>query len=229
MEAIVLAGGFGTRLKSVLPNSPKSMAPIDGRPFLDILLASLAHKGFRRVILSLGFMAHVIHSHFGDQCYGMELVYSIELKPLGTGGALRLALTKCLRDHVYVLNGDTLIDLDFDGLERCWQRYALPILVARHVEDTARYGRLIVANNRIHSFGEKGSTGPGLINAGCYVLSPSQLNEYDLDQPFSFELDYLESAVKHTLFLAFQSDGLFIDIGLPEDYQLAQTLLSRLL
>jgi D-glycero-alpha-D-manno-heptose 1-phosphate guanylyltransferase len=95
MEAIVLAGGFGTRLRQVVPDLPKPMAPVAGRPFLEILLSTLAKKGFTRVVLSLGFMSEKIIAHFGDRYLGMELVHEVELQPLGTGGAIRAALARC--------------------------------------------------------------------------------------------------------------------------------------
>ena len=106
-EAIVLAGGFGTRLREVLPDLPKPMAPVAGRPFLEILLTSLADKGFSRVVLSLGYMADKIITYFGNSFTGLDLIYVVEDEPLGTGGAVRLALSQCLQDHIYILNGDT--------------------------------------------------------------------------------------------------------------------------
>ena len=115
MEAIVLAGGFGTRLRQVVTDVPKSMAPIAGRPFLEILLGSLARKGFQRIVLSLGFMAEKISDHFGTHFAGLELAYVVEETPLGTGGAVRLASTACTQDHVFVLNGDTYVDLEADA------------------------------------------------------------------------------------------------------------------
>ena len=107
MEAIVLAGGFGTRLRQVVADVPKPMAPIADRPFLEILLGSLARKGFSQVVLSLGFMAEKISDHFGARFAGMDIAYVVEETPLGTGGAIRLALDACTQDHVFVFNGDT--------------------------------------------------------------------------------------------------------------------------
>jgi D-glycero-alpha-D-manno-heptose 1-phosphate guanylyltransferase len=162
MEAIILAGGLGTRLRQVVSDLPKPMAPIAGRPFLEILLTFLA-----RVILSVGFMSGKIVEHFGAQYAGMALVYEVEREPLGTGGAIRAALTRCLDDHVFVFNGDTYCDLDVDGLERTWQHSRGPIVVVREVSDTARFGRVEIAGERIAAFREKGVSGTGMINAGC--------------------------------------------------------------
>jgi D-glycero-alpha-D-manno-heptose 1-phosphate guanylyltransferase len=227
MEAIVLAGGFGTRLKQVVPDLPKPMAPVAGRPFLEILLASLARKGFSRVIMSLGHMADKVTSHFGDGYAGMELVYEIEQTPLGTGGAVRQALGLCTTDHVFVFNGDTFLDLEVKDVEAHWQKYHAPIIVAREVPDTTRYGRLDSDDGQVMGFVEKGVTGPGLINAGCYVLPTDILNSFAPGHPFSLEADFLAKAVGMQRFDLFVTNGQFIDIGIPEDYARAQSELPR--
>lgn len=229
MEAIVLAGGFGTRLKQVVPDMPKPMAPVAGRPFLEIVLAALASKGFRRVILSLGYMAEKIVSHFGDGYAGMELVYEIEHSPLGTGGAVRQALGRCTSDHVFVFNGDTYLDLEAAEVERHWGTHLSPIIVAREVPDTARYGRLVVANGYVVGFSEKGAAGPGLINAGCYVLPVGFLEKCPAGQAFSLETDVLAKKVGTQRFDVFVTKGHFIDIGIPEDYARAQIELAEAL
>ena len=226
LEAIVLAGGFGTRLRQLVPDLPKPMAPIAGHPFLEILLASLASKGFSRVVLSLGFMAEIVVAHFGDQFAGMELVYEIEKTPLGTGGAVRQALTRCRADHVFVFNGDTYLDLEALDTEAHWQIHHAPIIVAREVADTARYGRLNTTEGRVVGFVEKGTAGPGLINAGCYVLPVSIFDDLALGQPFSLEADFLANVVGSQRFDLFVTKGHFIDIGVPEDYARAQTELA---
>ena len=226
MEAIVLAGGFGTRLRQVVADVPKPMAPIAGRPFLEILLGSLAHKGFHRVILSLGFMAEKVSGYFGARFAGMDLAYVVEDAPLGTGGAVRLAMSVCTQAHVFVFNGDTYLDLEADLIERQWQSSKCTIVVGRQVPDTARYGRLVVDRDRITGFAEKGIIGPGLINAGCYILAADALDRFPLHQPFSFETDYLAPEVARGRVGVFVTEGAFIDIGIPEDYVLAQSLLA---
>jgi len=228
MEAIVLAGGMGTRLRKAVPNLPKPMAPIAGRPFLEILLCSLSRKGFSRVILSLGFMADKISGYFGDQFAGMDLAYVVESEPLGTGGAVRLAMASCRRDHVFIFNGDTFLDLEVDAIERHWQRCRHPVIVGRAVSDTARYGRLLATNGRVTGFTEKGVGGSGLINAGCYVFGCNQLDKFALNHPFSLEADFLAAAVSEMPMDVFMTEGLFIDIGVPADYERAQTLLAGL-
>lgn len=228
MEAIILAGGLGTRLKQAVPDLPKPMAPVAGRPFLEILLTSLARKGFRRVVLSLGHMAGKVTRHFDGQFAGMELVYEIENTPLGTGGALRQALARCRADHVFVFNGDTFLDLEAAEVEAHWQTHRAPIIVAREVPDTVRYGRLETAGGRVLGFTEKGIEGQGLINAGCYVLPVGILDGFTPGQPFSLETDFLAGAASAQRFDLFVTNGYFIDIGIPEDYARAQTELAYL-
>lgn len=222
MEAIVLAGGLGTRLRELVPDLPKPMASVAGRPFLEILLTSLARKGFHRVVLSLGYMSEKVVAHFGNHFACMELVYEIEDTHLGTGGAVRRALTQCREDHIFIFNGDTYLDLDVAEVEACWQEHHVPIIVAREVADTARYGRLNYAENRVLGFLEKGVAGPGLINAGCYVLPVNILAEFSLDQKFSLETDYFAKTVDVQRTDLFVMHGHFIDIGIPEDYARAQ-------
>jgi len=228
MEAIVLAGGFGTRLKQLVPHLPKPMALVAGRPFLEILLSSLERKGFRRVVLSLGYMAEKIVEYFGDHFNNVVLVYEIEKKPLGTGGAVRQALERCHSDHVYVFNGDTYLDLEVDQVESFWREHRAPLIVAREVSDTSRYGRLNVKEGRIIDFAEKKSSGPGLINSGSYVFPKHLFDDFSCGRKFSLETDFLSKRVRNEHFSFFVSKGFFIDIGFPEDLVRAQTALAGL-
>jgi D-glycero-alpha-D-manno-heptose 1-phosphate guanylyltransferase len=226
MEAVVLAGGFGTRLRQVVPDLPKPMAPVAGRPFLEILLATLARKGFQRVVLSLGYMAEKVLDYFGKNFAGMDLAYEIETTPLGTGGAVRRSLDRCLEDHVFVFNGDTYLDLEVPELDARWCSHGAPIIVARHVPDTSRFGRLEIAGDRVLGFAEKGVGGPGLINAGCYVLPRAILVDFPRRETFSLENDFLAKEVSQRRFDLFVTSGRFIDIGVPEDFKRAQTELA---
>jgi D-glycero-alpha-D-manno-heptose 1-phosphate guanylyltransferase len=228
MEAIVLAGGFGTRLRQVVPDLPKPMAPIAGRPFLEILLSTLAQKGFTRVVLSLGFMSEKIIEYFGNSFKGMELLYEVEPLPLGTGGAIRVALARCVSDHVYIFNGDTYLDLEVDALEGLWQSNHHPVIVVREVIDTARFGKIEMRDGQIIAFLEKGVTGSGLINAGCYVLPQNLLDDFPLNKPFSIETEFFIESLQRIRFDGFVTHGRFIDIGVPDDYALAQTVLAGL-
>ena len=226
MEAIVLAGGFGTRLRELVPDLPKPMAPVAGRPFLEIVLHSLASRGFTRVLLALGYRAAAITAHFGNAFEGISIVYAIEREPLGTGGAIRLAREQCEADHVFVFNGDTYLDLEVAAVEVCWQTWRKPVIVVREVPDTARYGRVEVQNSRFIRFTDKGIPGPGLINAGCYVFPRNLLDDFPLGKSFSLEADFLAHAVQQQSFRVFRTNGMFIDIGIPADYLRAQTELA---
>jgi len=227
MEAIVLAGGFGTRLREVVADVPKPMAPIAGRPFLEILLSVLAKRGFTRVVLSLGYLAHQVVGHFGSTFAGMELVYEVEVSPLGTGGAIRGAARHCLQDHYFVFNGDSFLDIDIASLEAYWQAHHVPTIVARALPDTQRFGRLLVDGERIVGFLPKGEAGPGLINGGCYVFGRDELSACSIDSPFSIETDYFPAQVQARRFDCFVCHGHFIDIGVPADFARAQVELAQ--
>ena len=227
-EAIILAGGFGTRLREAVPDLPKPMAPVAGRPFLEILLTKLAQKGFTRVVLSLGFMSDKIIEHFGESYVGIELIYEVESQPLGTGGAIRAGLARCVADPVFVFNGDTYLDIEAEELDRLWQANHHPMIVVRKVPDTARFGRVEMRDGRIHGFLEKGTPGAGLINAGCYVFPTHILDDFPLGQHFSLETEFFAPYMKSIWFDGFVTHGRFIDIGVPDDYLLAQKELASL-
>ncbi|MHB1938882.1 MAG: sugar phosphate nucleotidyltransferase, partial [Acidobacteriaceae bacterium] len=171
MEAILLAGGLGTRLASRLHGIPKPMALVAGRPFLEILLNRLKRAGCTRVLLSVGHLHAVIQNHFGVSFYGMWLDYVIESVPLGTGGAIRTALAKATEDTVLVLNGDTFLQMDYAAMLESHAAEATSLTIAiTQQADIARYGGVVLAGKRIVGFQEKGQTGPGWINAGVYAL-----------------------------------------------------------
>lgn len=226
MEAVVLAGGFGTRLREVLPDLPKPMAPIAGTPFLEILLRMLSNKGFNHVVLSLGYKSEIIIAYFGHRFADLEISYAVEHAPLGTGGAVRLSMSKCKSDHAFIFNGDTYLDLEVTQVEEVWQSKRSPIIVACDVPDSVRYGRLLIDDGRVIGFAEKGFGGQGFINAGCYVLGINALDSWPLHTPFSLETDYFASAVTNNYVSSFASRGKFIDIGVPDDYLRAQSLLA---
>jgi D-glycero-alpha-D-manno-heptose 1-phosphate guanylyltransferase len=228
VEAIVLAGGKGTRLREVVPDLPKPMALINGRPFLELLLSSLERKGIQRAILSIGYMADVISKHFGSQYGKMKLVYEVETTPLGTGGAIRAALSHAKEDHVFIFNGDTYLDVEVSELEKLWKQNLRPIIVGCEIEDTERYGRLNVENAQVTGILEKGVKGKGWINGGCYVVSSDLLNSFALNTPFSFENDFLKQALSNHQFGLYVTKGHFIDIGIPADYARAQIELAEL-
>lgn len=228
MNVVILAGGFGTRLRELVPDVPKPMAMVAGRPFLELLLTSLADKGFRRAVLSLGHMANVISQHFGSSFQDMDLFYEVEQKPLGTGGAICAALNRCDGHAALVLNGDTFLDFEVSALHKFWASSHRPIIVGRAVDDTARFGRLNVTGDRLIGFAEKGASGSGIINTGHYILPTNIFDGYSSVPPFSFESDFLTQHIQKLEFQLFLTQGQFIDIGVPEDYQRAQTELLHL-
>jgi len=171
-------------------------------------------------------MADRVVGHFGSQYSAMDLSFEIEPSPLGTGGAVRRAITRCRADHVFVFNGDTYLDLEVDDLESHWQKHHVPIIVARDVEDTGRYDRLKLRDGRVVEFSGKGIGGAGVINAGCYILPFDILNDFPMGRPFSLEKDFLVDAVCTRRIDVFVSHGHFIDIGVPEDYARAQIELA---
>lgn len=229
MEAIVLAGGLGTRLASRLNGVPKPMAPVAGRPFLEYLLAQLDRAGCTRALLSVGHLHSVIESHFGNSFLGLRLDYIVEDVPLGTGGAIRKALSRASEKSVLVLNGDTFLKADYAAMMRFHAAQAAGLTIAvTHQADVARYGGVTVKDGRIVSFQEKGQRNPGLINAGAYVLDRSLEWPKTLAEKFSFETDFLVPEISRLAPAAFEVNGFFLDIGVPEDLDRAQTQLAGL-
>ena len=222
-EAIILAGGFGTRLRGVVDDVPKPLAPVAGRPFLAWLLDRLATGGMRRCILATGYLSDVIEQRIGARWQGMEIAYSVEPEPLGTGGAIRLAATRLQGDAAHVLNGDTWLEYDPVALEDTARAAGASMTIAlARVDDVARYGAVDIDNGRVTGFREKGESGPGWINAGCYFLGADALAALPARDAFSFEQDVLQPRVQARAVAAFTATAGFIDIGVPEDYARAQ-------
>lgn len=225
MQAIVLAGGLGTRLREAVPDGPKPMAPVAGRPFLAWLLDALADAGFTRAVLAVGYRHDAIRDHFGDSYRAMALDYSVEDRPLGTGGAIRLAADRVDVAEVFVLNGDTFVDVDFTAMRELHRAGAerLTLAVAR-VDDAARYGALRIVDGHVAGFVEKGRGGPGAINAGTYLVSRDVLACIPAGEAHSFEQQLLVPRLDELRPAAFETTGRFIDIGVPDDYARAQRL-----
>jgi len=225
-EAIILAGGFGTRLQTIVFDLPKPMAPVNERPFLDYQLLYLKHYGVKRVILSVGYLNDKITSHYQNNFEGIEIVYAPEKAPLGTGGGIRLALEMCHSKSVLVLNGDSFFDINLNAF--CSQHSTFMAdcsLALRKVEDASRYGTITQGTNSvIKSFKEKsGEAVPGVINAGIYILDKEIfLQKTQPNKNFSIEKDFFEKKIKELNISGFTYQGYFIDIGIPEDYEKAQ-------
>lgn len=227
MQAIVLAGGLGTRLRGAVPDLPKPLAPVAGRPFLAIVLAQLRAQGFDLAVLSVGYRHELVRDAFGDRFDGLRLRYAIEDRPLGTGGAMRLAARFCSDADVFVLNGDSYADVDFAAMLAAHRRAGAALtMCAVQVADTARYGRLLVDDGRVTGFAEKGVAGAGLINAGIYAMRRNLLLQPGLPEAFSFENDVLAARLDELRPCAWVARGRFIDIGVPEDYARAQSMFA---
>jgi len=228
-EAIVLVGGLGTRLRSVVAGVPKPLASVAGRPFLAHLLDQLAASGLRRVILATGYMAEKIEQTIGAHWADMDIVYSKEPEPLGTGGAIRLAAALLQGNGVHLANGDTFLRYDPSALERVVVATGatLGIALAR-VHDVGRYGAVEVADGRVIAFREKGGHGPGLINAGSYFLTAAAVDGLPGDESaYSFESRVLLPSALAGKVAAMDDTRDFIDIGVPDDYARAQQLFGR--
>jgi D-glycero-alpha-D-manno-heptose 1-phosphate guanylyltransferase len=225
LEAIILAGGFGTRLKKVVSDVPKSMALIHGRPFLEYLMDYLISQGITRAVLSVGYKRGCIMDHFGSRYKTLEVDYAIEEEPLGTGGGIRLAFWKVNGLRAFVMNGDSLFRFDFGlMLEQHLKRKADVTLALRKLRNTGRYGRVEMnRNRRITAFSEKDeNAGPGLINGGVYVIEKLFLMEPDFRGRFSIEKDCFERMFTDSRMFGFPASGYFLDIGIPEDFNKAQ-------
>ena len=225
IEAVVLAGGFGTRLRDVVPNVPKPMAPIDeaGNPFLSYVLAYLVRQGVKCAILSIGYKGDIIQSYFGNSFQGMKLLYSCEDEPLGTGGAAKMALKYCSTREVFVLNGDTFFAVDLMAMRSFHRKQGADFTLAmKEMFNFNRYGALEVKSERIISFKEKQPMQRGWINGGVYCLPRTLLTGVS-QNVFSLESDFLESQIKRLKIYGFLSEGYFIDIGTPTDYYMGKT------
>ncbi|UNK48883.1 nucleotidyltransferase family protein [Lysobacter sp. S4-A87] len=224
-EAIVLAGGFGTRLRPVVDQLPKPLAPVAGRPFVAWVLDHLAEQGIERVVMATGYLAEMIEAELGDSWHGMGLAYSVEVEPLGTGGAIALARTKVTGEGVHVVNGDTYLRYSPRAIAELVVATGADMAMAlAEVEDVSRYGAVTSAAGRVTAFSEKGQSGPGHINAGCYYLGAATLAALPAGHRFSFENDVLMPGAHDHRVAAYTETSGFIDIGVPEDFHRAQDI-----
>jgi D-glycero-alpha-D-manno-heptose 1-phosphate guanylyltransferase len=227
MEAIILCGGLGTRLREALPDRPKCLAPIGNKTYLDIFTDFLFHQGVSRVVFATGHMAHQVEDWVRSTPRPWQWAFSRESSPMGTGGALRLACEHVEAPHFLAFNGDTFLDL------RCrpfmdfhLQHGADVTLSAVSVTDTLAYGRVELKDGFVSSFLEKGVPGAGLINGGAYAIRSAFLQSLP-QQAFSFENDVLmKPGVRPAAYL---TEGRFLDIGTPENLALAENFVSAMI
>jgi len=223
-EAIVLAGGFGTRLKEIVKEVPKPMANVNNKPFLYYLFKLLRRNGIQKIILSVGYKAEIIQAYFGEKFDEMDIVYSYEGAPLGTGGGLKKATLHTTSDYFFALNGDTFFDINLQDLGNFIKNnnHCDIALALKSMTNFDRYGTVRIDNlNTVVSFEEKKQVQSGLINGGVYCLK-KQVFSNITDEKFSFEKDVLEKMGRQFSILGIPSDKYFIDIGVPEDYYKAQ-------
>ncbi len=221
---IILAGGFGTRLRSVVADLPKCMAPINGKPFLAYVIDHFQQRGITNYIFSLGYKHEVIEQYLNDQYSTINIQYSIEEEPLGTGGAIKKACSLAKNKNVFVTNGDTLFKANTSALQNFHlQKNADCTLALKPMKNFDRYGVIeLNEDDSIKSFNEKKFYKEGLINGGLYMLNVEIFLSEPFPDKFSFETAYLEKFYAQHKIYGIVQDEYFIDIGIPEDYARAQ-------
>lgn len=224
MEAIILAGGLGTRLRSAVPDLPKCMAPINGVPFISYLIDNLINEGVTNFIFSLGYKSELFISFLEEKLPMKNYLIVIEDEPLGTGGAIKLACKKAKDENVIALNGDSLFKVNLKELMHFHlEKKSRCTLALKPMQDFERYGSVeIDAVQKINSFKEKQFITKGCINGGVYAIEVASFLQKSLEDKFSMEQDYLEKYSGEGNFYGFVQEGYFIDIGIPEDFVRAQ-------
>ncbi len=226
-EAIILAGGLGTRLRKAVDNIPKPMAPVAGKPFLEHILNELSNFDFEHIILAVGYKHEVIQDYFGASYKNMQLSYSIEKELLGTGGAILQATQFLHSEETFVINGDTFFKVDYAQMEEEAKHLKSDLCMAlKPMKNFDRYGSVNLQEKRVVGFKEKQKLSEGLINGGIYWLKKSLLEAYPIETRFSFETDLMPKEVGNKKIIGFVSDSYFVDIGIPEDYKIADTYFS---
>lgn len=226
MEAIILAGGLGTRLRSVTgADLPKVMAPVAGRPFLEHVLDHLITQKVERVILAVGYRRDVIMTHFGASYKNVAIAYSIEEEPLGTGGAIAQALDLTQDECVITFNGDSFFAGNFQKLRHEFSEQKADIALAvKPMRDFDRYGTVKLDGHRITAFEEKKKCAEGLISTGNYIIKKDLYKKISAPRVHSWEKDVLEKHLHDLMIIGQIQDEMFIDIGIPEDYARAQEM-----
>lgn len=230
IQAIILAGGLGTRLKSVVHHLPKCMAPVAGRPFLYYLLTNLERQGITRIVFSVGYLMEHIMDYVDNNFAHLDVIYAIETEPLGTGGAIYLSCQNAETENVLVINGDSFFDVSYSDLYNFHIKSgAEASLALKPMSDFERYGTVVCNQGcKILSFEEKKYCAEGTINGGVYYINKDVFLARPFEAKFSLESDYFNRFVDQGLFYGKTFDGFFIDIGIPEDYALSQEVFKEL-
>lgn len=230
-DALLLCGGAGLRLRSVIGDAPKGMAEVAGRPFLELLLCQLHRHGFKRVILAVGYQQDAIHSHFGERAFGLQLAYSAESCPLGTGGALRNAADLIESESILVMNGDSYTDVDLSKfLADCSDAKAEASVVVVPADGRGDCGFVLInGDSKLASFDEKQAPMHApYVNAGVYILSRQMLYEIPAGVQISLERSLLPRWLQQGRHIkGFIYSGRCVDIGTPERYRYAQSILAH--
>lgn len=224
-EGIILAGGFGTRLQSVVNDVPKSMAEVAGKPFLEYLLDYAIEQEFDHIVLSLGYKAQVITEWISSHQCPLKISYVIEDTPLGTGGGINLAMQKTSAKNVFIFNGDTFFDVDCLAFQAFHKSAHADLSIAlKPMTDFDRYGSVKISDQkRIITFTEKQYCKEGLINGGVYLINRDIFEKLNLPEKFSFEKDIMEAQVNNLNIYGFEQNKYFIDIGIPSDFDKANS------
>lgn len=227
-EAVILAGGLGTRLRSEVNDRPKVLAEVNGKPFIHFVLNYLAEQGIEHAILSVGYMGEMIEKLIGSAYEKMKVSYVYEETPMGTGGGIYLSLKEARQDVVAVVNGDTIFQVDLQSMtEFHIANHADFTLALKRMENFDRYGTVEIDDNGyITAFKEKQFMAEGLINGGVYAVSRHGFVDHKFELPFSLEQDYFEKYLKKDVICGIECDAYFLDIGIPEDFKRAQVELS---
>ena len=227
-EAIILAGGLGTRLRDAVPDLPKCMAPVNGKPFVFFVIDHLKKQGVTRFIFSLGYRSEAFTDYLSTILTPGTFELVIEKEPLGTGGAIQYALGFAKEENVVIVNGDSIFKVDLTQQAQLHiTHHSVCTLALKPMENFERYGVVeLNADGSIASFKEKQFYTNGLINGGVYMVNKPAFLQLGLPEKFSFETTYLQQYYTKGNMYGIAQDGYFIDIGIPEDYQKAQTELS---
>jgi len=228
-EAIILAGGEGTRLKNTVQGLPKTLAPVSGKPFIEYILKELKLSGIQRFVFAIGKNHGQIADYLNDQHASLDHQLVIEDDPMGTGGAIMNALQHCRENTVAIVNGDTLFKVKLDKMASFHHMCGAECTLAlKHMKSVSRYGEVKLNKDySIASFHEKAEMSEGLINGGFYLLNKRLFLENEFSGKFSFEADYLEKKIGQRRIFGVVQDGYFIDIGVPEDYFRAQDEIKK--
>jgi len=226
--AIILAGGLGTRLRSVVNELPKCMAPVNGRPFIDYVIHYLLEYDVKHFIFSVGYKSEAIINHIQTNYPELHVDFAIEESPLGTGGAIQLALSYVKEENAIIVNGDTIFEADLHQLSSKHLQYtSVCTLALKPMKQFDRYGVVTIDDHhQVTGFQEKRYYDEGLINGGIYIVNKSSFLQHQFPEVFSFEKDFLEKYILEEKMIGYPFDAFFIDIGIPEDYERAQTLLK---